>query len=72
MNAKKTILDSVVTHFTQYRFTYFQAEDDAKYSEYAPLAVHLADDYYLNHQLTCLGIHVIVTVHLVHHVEEVT
>ena len=50
MNAKKTILDSVVTHFTQYRFTYFQAEDDAKYSEYAPLAVHLADDYYLNHQ----------------------
>jgi len=26
-----------------------QAEDDAKYSEYAPLAVHLADDYYLSH-----------------------
>ena len=27
-----------------------QAEDDAKYAEYAPLAVHLADDHYLNHQ----------------------
>jgi len=27
-----------------------QAEDDSKYSEYAPLAIHLADDHYLNHQ----------------------
>ena len=27
-----------------------QAEDDNKYSEYSALALHLAEDHYLNHQ----------------------
>ena len=27
-----------------------QAEDDTKYTEYSPLALHLAEDHYLNHQ----------------------